>query len=194
MTEVPVRKSEPERFKDNAIGLSMYLEQVMSKLDKKDLDIDIVSFRMASSFVTIADGTTVLTKFIEKSHDDWKQIKEKEFDHFGKQCGKIFSDLGEEWSTKIKNVMQKKNKEGNSIFPEDDINFIWKYIESMVVISIKWIHNQREPILKMVKDENGVEKEHRLYKKKIFPKIPIAEHAETFRVKLVWPSETGETQ
>lgn len=129
--------------------------------------------------------TTIIETFITKSAVYWAQIKERDMNFLIENSAVLFSDLPEKYVTGFTSLFSMKDKNGAALIKTQDIDDLWKFLEAMVRISIRHIHNSREPTYIDVVSKSGDGKVEKClqYTKDYCPTIKVSKLVDIWQIK-----------
>jgi hypothetical protein len=126
------KESIEDKFKINLSNMVIFVEKLSKKLRNHGVNtIDDGKISMVKTGLSFVSGETIITKFIEKSHENfWDEIKGRNEQYFIDHSGDIFSDsvnsdLFREFFT-------------NSIITNAEKNGIWGFFDAFVKLSIRY--------------------------------------------------------
>lgn len=90
------------------------------------------------------DKEFVLKTFVEKSHENWEQIRMRDEDFFVHKAGKVFAGLPLDSVNAFKELFLLRNAKGERFITEDDRDALWDYFESLIRISIHYLQEHPE--------------------------------------------------
>lgn len=165
---------EEERFATNLSGLIETLKEGVVKLNSKGFNsLNPWMIDIASSVIQGQDKKLIIERFIKHAHENmWDKISERSESYFktdGMELIKTFIPL------LTVNIFQeffdKKDDKDQFIISEQFKNTIWSFFDSLVKISITYVHKGRDPYSF---EENG--KIVRKYDKTYFPDVKLKHH------------------
>ena len=170
--------SSVNRFKANAESLAEFIHDLISDCDSKGYkEINPALIGIGVRVISGMNPSTLIDKFIIKSHKIWDEIERKEEIFFIDHAGEIFGSFAN--LNAFKYLVTLEDKNGTKVVPEDDREYIWGYFHSLVKISIKYIHEMRKPQIRMI---DGTERV--VYTDNFFKDIKLNSHAERWEVEL----------
>lgn len=124
--------------------------------------------------------TNLINNFIQYSYKYWSQIKNRDEIFFIEHANDIFKDFGFQKEINLFSALfTTKNSQGQYIILSDDKDAIWEFFESLIKISIKYIHRIRG--LKMIQTPKGLLPR---YQHNTFPEISIRKTAKIWGIEL----------
>ena len=159
-------------------------------------DTKIIS--LLKVIIEACSGERMITNFIKKTNEHWEKIKNRDIEYFKTNGMSLFTSIKEEGlensiddELKSDNVFLKnlkfdhlnnfklllessytKNGEEVDIFNDERKEDIWKILESLVKISIVYIHQERGYV-------NGE------YSREYFPDIQIKENVKKWNIRSI---------
>ncbi len=192
--------NEGERFSANIYDLSNLLRELIQDLYKQNkITLNPLIVGLIGQFIKGYDNIKIMESFVYYSSENWNQIKAKNEDFFFENADEIFADL----ETIIKNsskhvkafktLFSLKKQNGEHEVCQDDRDAIWAYFNSLVKISIKYLHKIKGPTwvhdgTKWRKAYNNSFESDRRYLADV--KISGKKgHAKIWGIKLTWPNK-----
>ena len=171
-----------DKFKTNIIALLDIIHELLEDFSKRaDIKINPQLVMLGKSFINTCSSSMIIDTFIDKSFEHWDRIKTRDEKFFVENCDTIFGDIPLLDTSILKTIYETTDRKGSQLLSDDDKETLWKFFESMVKLSLKHIHEQREPVLKMVENRN-----EKLYSKKLYDYVNLSEHSKIWSVELVW--------
>lgn len=192
------RPPPEERFHHNIIELGQVIHDLVEKVNSKGHKIinpEVVNF--AVCILSKLNHVSVIDTFIRKSSYDeegnpvpfkehcWTKIRARDRKFFLENAGEIFSNLPSNRVDAFGRMFSLKDEDDNPVVPKEDEDEIWEYFESLVRISIKYVHQKRKP--KLIR--RGTEEIRRYEVSTFFSDINIAHHAENWSIELHYTQE-----
>jgi hypothetical protein len=171
MTQPP----EEERFFKNIIEMvKLIRKEVQRCYHEKKTPIDPQLIDMIGAFLQVLDKHTIIRIFINNSHTKcWDKIKMKDREFFRKDAGDIFASLPMDKVNLFSDLFFKYDEAGNRMITDDFERRLWAFFDSLVKISIKYVHKHREP------DASGT------YTKAFsVPEVDIEHHMKSWDIKM----------
>ena len=138
--------SEEERFSTNLIQLSEFVLAIATKSQNKGYNIvDPQVFKIVIAILRQFNKNILIEGFIKRSHKNWQRIKNNDKNFFIENAQDIFKELPSAEVNTFKELFTIKDVKGNSIVEKDDEASLWRFFESLVKISIKYVHKKRIP-------------------------------------------------
>lgn len=180
MSEVP----EEVRFSKNAVVMGHAIHESISVLYEngyKTVNPQIVS--LAVGLIEVFDKHSLIKGFIKNSHlVCWDNIKLRNEQFFSDNSADIFKHLPMDKINLFKDLFNTKNKNGESVVSQDLKDNIWRILDAMIKISIKYVHKHRKPY-SYIKDDKVLNS----YDASFFDDVDIHYHAKEWSVKLEYP-------
>ena len=140
-----------ERFFENMLGLTSFIKVLVEKVsDAGHKIVNPMIIDIAMVILNNYDKNKIIENFILYSHDYWDQIFMKDERFIHENCLIIFQDLPKNHVEAFTHIFLLKNKNGEFIIDSDDKDIIWEYFSSFIKISIKYIHEKRVCVEKIV--------------------------------------------
>jgi len=105
---------------------------------------------LPDAFLESFDKTKLIEAFITQSYKHWYLILKRDRDYFVKHAESIFSGISAGNISAFSKLFEK-GKDGKLIIEQEDEDCISDYFNSLVKISIRYIHRMRQP----VKEKDG---------------------------------------
>jgi len=186
-------ETEEERFHKNVNSLKIVISDEVKRVHDLGLTT-IKSFYINFIFSCLLNEESVskrelIEMFISETSSMWNQVAERDVQFivsFIAETVKKYKDkssvpignFGDEEKNKVLNLFEPpSDKEGIS---KGSMRTIWKFFDSLVIISIKFVHRERGPVLVQREDKSV-----KAYKKNVFP-MKLSKHASVWGVKLEW--------
>lgn len=191
MTTLSSDYSHVNRFHANIIALSDLIYDIVLDASKRGYETvspTLVSLgRMA---LETFDRKWTIDGFIQHGHEHWDNIRNRNESFFEENAGNIFNGLPMNNVDAFKKLFTLKDEAGNFVVPQEDRESVWKFIECMIIICIKYVHEMREPFTR--KGEDG--KIRKFYARgNFFEEITnLNHHAKIWNIKLEWPDPNSE--
>jgi hypothetical protein len=171
-----------ERLGENIVGLTQLCYDIVSDAHKKGYHgVDPTLLDVASNVLSRWDKKNLIDRFITKSHMFWEQIRNKDESFFRKNMGIVFDGLPLVNVDEVAKLFETQDDNGLPIVLKEDRDAIWDFLNSMTKICIKYIHDQRGPILHKVNSDYRP-----FYSKSFFPEIRLESYASKFGIKLIF--------
>ncbi len=178
---------EEERFITNVLDLTALVHELATicwDAGRKEVNPQLVAF--AETYLESYNSVDLIETFIRHSNKHWEKIRTHDEQFYIENAHTIFQHL----PIKTDNVnafklfFTAKDDNGEDIIIEDDRNAIWDIFESLVKISIKYIHRIRG--VKLVSTKEGLRP---AYIGKQFREIKVRELAKLWRIELPVPGQ-----
>ena len=170
-----------EGFQVNILDLVNLCINIVSNIIKAGVEppcsVDIL--RLAHDYIKARNPDQIVTNFIDKSHEAWKDFDKKEEKLLFDNIHALFPGIPQSQVTKVTEIFNVKDKKGELVITDKDKAAIWDFVEGFIGLSIYYIHQNREPIL----SENGKIK----YTKVFYKQIKVSEYAAKFKIDLTVP-------
>ena len=166
-----------DRFHVNLLSLSELMIDIVPN-DFEGISIGVLDLGKAHlDSWEDEDKEKAINDFIENTHKYWTTLIAKKASVFlVEQSPKIFSYFGN-----YADVFKKLFLDEKAI-KKDDITLIWKYMTAFVKQSIKYIHEKREPLHKIINNHYMP-----IYNHKYMEHIDVPQYAKFWEVNLEWP-------
>jgi hypothetical protein len=173
--------SHEERLSDNIVGLVQLCRDIVADANAMGYhSIDPTMLDVGAKILSKLDKKDIINRFISTSSPYWEQIRLKDEDFFKRNMSSIFEGLPAGHINSISKLFSAVDSTtGQPIIGEEDREGVWEFLISMVKICIKYIHQNRQPILYNV---DGNLKP--FYKSEFYMEVPLEKHASRYNVKL----------
>lgn len=144
---------EEERFHANIIGLMEFVQDYMSSIKNDSVNAQLIDF--AKCLINNYDKRDLIDIFIHRSNASWEEIRCRDDSFFKKNAGEIFDIIpmsNIDTFTKIFTLVEN----GDIVIDNDFKDTLWDYFDSLIIISIKYIHKKREPYSTPSSDGKGI--------------------------------------
>lgn len=154
-------KSPIDRFYDNALSFSEFIEYLVDDLNKRGhINIPSCVIGIAIGMLKEYNKKDLIQGFIRKSYDHWNDIKNKNDSSISDNAMVIFSAIPQNYVKSFSEIFKKKDNNDNPIISNEQRNIIWDFLHPFIKISIKYIHESQNPYI----DNNGQRKYKNKYK------------------------------
>lgn len=135
-----MKMQHEERFKKNLESLAGYIVDVNDGAVKRGVRImDSGLLRVGSNLVSGISAKTIIETFISKSNKSWENIRLHDQVYFNTKALDFFAGVPEEMVVKMRTLLMGKDGAGNYYVGDDVRVMIWKYLESFVKMSLKYL-------------------------------------------------------
>lgn len=172
---------EEERFAKNAtIMAQAVLEGVKCLYDAGYKTINPTTIELAVTVISAFNKHYLIQGFIENSHEKcWDNIKNRDEKFFIDNASSIFKYLPMDKVDLFKDLFLTTDAKGNSVVSQSLKNQLWSLFDTMIKISIKYIHKHRNPHSYFT--DAGP---RNAYGSSFFDEVNIAHHADVWKVQL----------
>lgn len=175
---------EEERFYKNTLIMAQAIHESVKKLydaGYQTIQPDLVEF--AITLISSFNKEFLIQGFITNAHETcWDVIKKRDELFFVENASNIFRHLPMDKVNLFKDLFLTKDKNGRSVVPQSLKDDLWEIFDSMIKISIKYIHKKREPY--SFSDHDDIVN---AYKLDFFEDVNVEHHAKVWNVKLDFP-------
>ncbi len=177
--------SNADRFMTNITDMVDLVKELITDCYAAGLTkINPVLIDAAGVYMKTFGKDKLIDSFAERSHKYWSLIYHRDKRFFIENASSVFQDLPMNDVDAFKVLFSSddvKDEEGNVIVSGEDQEGIWLYFDSIIKISIKYIHEKRGPTT-VIKD--GVAR--KVYSKEVFRDIKVKKYAKMWKVDLSW--------
>lgn len=143
MAQIP---SCETRFKENSKYMAQYSGELLEKLYNEGLtQIDSTFVSFAVLFINSYESKKLIEDFIIFSAPYWDSILEKDEHFFDKNVYTVFSDYPIQTVDAFRSLFKGKKPDGSNFISQEVKDKIWATLQSLIKISIKYIHRERNP-------------------------------------------------
>lgn len=143
-------KTQAEKFNITVYDFVCICEDILGDLNQNNIiNVDLSKLQLVKSLLDVKNPNTdnmsasnnslFMNQFIEKTHNYWNKISEKDELYFIQNISSIFNGLGGDHMDVLKHIFTGHNVD------IDTKNIIWDYIHALIRISIVHIHYSKEP-------------------------------------------------
>lgn len=193
-----MEKTQEEKFKEVMVGtphevdgkvelrdgFTGAIHEIISDLwDQGYKQVDPKLIKLIEAWLNTEPILDIMNTFIANSYPFWSQIKKRKEDFFVSNLEKVFEKLPyKDKLGKFSKLFTMTDEFGERILSKEDRDIIWEYMESLVRISIVYIHKGRKPDA-TIKDG----KAQAIYREHFFEDIKqLNRIAKDWGVKLTW--------
>ena len=139
-------------FKENVLDLVKWLSDLIDYIYNQGYrNIPAPTIvKMAVNFIEKQNAKIMIETFIEKSYSHWDQIEKKQEQFFFDNISTIFGDLPITAVDAFKSLFLLTDSGGRKVVDTEDRDYIWEAFDTLIQLSIRYIHEQRQPSLHMV--------------------------------------------
>jgi len=131
--------SEEERLHANMLGMLDALISIVAYLDSHNkTTIPPIILTGGRKVIEKYDKKSLITMLVAKSEEHWDKIHEKKEDFFINNADKIFAMFGTDKVTIFTTLFTATDTSGKKLVSEQNKENLWRFIHSMVKISIKY--------------------------------------------------------
>lgn len=171
------------RFVENVKGMSEMIIDLIDSVQKQGHPtISPVMVKLGVAFILSKNPIDIIQNFINRSYPHWNEILSRDETFFVKHANSIFGDVPSDSVDAFKELFTLRDDNEEFVVNKDDREAIWEYFDSLIKISIKYIHENRGPKLK-----EKVGKTVKCYSKHFMDDIDIIKYAPKWKVKLEFP-------
>lgn len=171
-----------EGFQVNILDLVNLCMNIVSNIIKAGVEppcsVDIL--RLAHDYVKARNPDQIVTNFIDKSHEAWKDFDKKEEKMLFDNIHALFPGIPQSQLTSVTKIFTVRDKKGELVITPKDKAAIWEFVEGFIGLSIYYIHQNRVPV--------ATEEGKFRYTKVFYKQIKVSEFAAKFKIDLAVPS------
>jgi hypothetical protein len=136
-----------ERFKDRVIQFCEFVKTILQEANDAGIKTPASPFVMdlIKNFIRKEESDKVITTFILRSHASWDRAKAREKDYFRTDGLKAFYGIPEKNLEEFNQLFDTRKPDGTLLFDETVQEGVWEMFESLIKISICYVHRQRKP-------------------------------------------------
>lgn len=177
-----------ERFYQTMIELSNLLYEIISVCyENKYTTLNPLTIKAAELIIKLCEYDTIIVNFIDYSLSIiennkvviWEKILTRDESFFLENANDIFakdSYVPVDNINAFKIIFTTLDPQGNPIISDEEKIIIWEYFDTLLKISIKFIHDGRKPYLN--------DNQESCYKERYYSDIPILEYAKRYNLQL----------
>jgi len=190
---------EEERFLTNILDLTYLIHELSGTCYDAGYDVNPTLIMFAAKYLENSDPVTLIEPFIKYSYKFWGEetedengnkiggeIKNRKEEFFINNAHEIFKNLPIQ-SDKLnafKILFTATYKNGDDIIDQDERNNLWEMFDTLVKISIKYVHRVRGIVLKST--PNGIVPK---YKNPLFTYVKVGELSKIWKIDLPIPGK-----
>lgn len=172
---------EPERFYScvvNLIDIAGDASGELAELGLTGLSTDLIE--TAKGFLSGYNKDGLIQMFIEKGHAEcWTKVNERNDKFFLENADRLFGTIKGFDLNLFQDVFCKDPQTGKFLLSKELIDDVWLNLDSMIKISINYIHNMRRP---GQVPQNGVMVS--CYYNIFYNEVDLAAHAAIWKMEL----------
>lgn len=174
--------SVAEGFQVNITDLINLCMNIVSNIIKAGVQppCSLEILRLSHDYIKGRNPDQIVTNFIDKSFEAWKDFDKKEEKILFDNIHALFPGIPQSQLTSVTQIFTIRNRQGELIITDADKKAIWDFVEGFIGLSIYYIHQNREP----VSTGNGKFK----YTKVFYKHIKVSEYASKFKIDLAVPT------
>lgn len=140
---------EEVKFHTNICGfLQTLYDDIISFRNDGYVIYDPDKFMLFKTYVTLYDKKQLIEMFILNGYGElWDKIGERDERFFIENIHKIFNKLPSTEVSIFRNIFTMEDKNGDKLFTKEDKDEIWNLFDSLIKISINYIHQKRDPCI-----------------------------------------------
>lgn len=132
----------------------------------------------------------IITNFIDYSAHCWDMVLKKDEDFFKTEAWVLFRDIPksvvDQFYTLFTTRSDDTDPESDFLIDRDDRDILWVYFSTMIKITLHYIHEERDPWFRIIKNGN-TEKNVVVYKNKSFKsEIDLNDHCVKWKIDRVF--------
>lgn len=178
---------EEERFFDNTKVMGEAILDGVKKLCNTGYNkISPLTIEGAMILISAYDKHVLIRSFIENSHEEcWDMIKKRDEGFFINNAGNIFKKLNKDKVDFFKELFISRDANGNPVISQSLKDQIWDIFDSLIKISIKYVHKHRNPYSIVSKNDEKVIQ--RAYGTPFYDDVDIGHHVRVWNMTLDFP-------
>ena len=170
----------PEMCQANLIDLCGEVKRILDKLYKEKLiNFNPILITIGQGILSKYVPDVIIDNFIKNTCQHWEKINEKDENFFIENAGDLLKDYPVGDIDPFKEIFK------NNYIDDNDKELLWEYLESLIKISIIYIHQERKPYY--IENDDGIKKKSYDKNYQYQPQVPIIKMANLYNVKLEWP-------
>lgn len=177
-----------QKFKYNVSELIGLVEETLQYMSSKGVSIPLgdIVLGMGKATVDAENEVSLIEGFIRSSIPFWPAIKARKEEDMAQHIGLILGKLPQGLADMVQGTLKMKQG-GELVIAPETMNAIWEYLESLVTLSVRYIHQKRAPALIDGKMQytnptyaDGVAREGQPF----IPKVVVREMVELWQIKM----------
>lgn len=124
----------------------------------------------------------LITHFVEKIYEHWDSIFDKDDKFFEENANKVFEGAPTDQINAFSVIYKAEDKVGKRVLVEEDDKYIWDCFHAMVKQSIRFVHEKREPVIRV--DDKGTPV--KTYQNDFANYVDVPKSSKKWNVKLEW--------
>lgn len=163
-----------DKFFINMMDTTTVVRYLVEKLNKHgNYSVSVSVVDIAKAALLVFSRETLIRGFIIGSYDFWDSIKNKNDNVIEDHSDIIFGGFSSTYVDGFKEMFKAKKEDGSLIINQKDRETIWTFLHALVKISIRYVHEMREPysdskgdlhyhnkfFTKEIKDKDGTREE-----------------------------------
>ncbi|AHH02032.1 hypothetical protein pv_466 [Pithovirus sibericum] len=129
-----------ERFKTNLISLAEYIVDVnQDAINRGHKLMESSVLNLGVGILKVITGPSMVETFVRNSSPHWDKIRSRDQDYFNSKALDFFEGIPEGQIVAIRLLLTGKNDKGEFYVKDEVREMIWKYLESFVRISIRYL-------------------------------------------------------
>jgi hypothetical protein len=148
MSSSIVQIPSSERFKSNLSTLLNFCDEIITKAYTENVSTldPQKTIRIPMLFIHAASSQMIIEEFITYTYPLWAQIHKKNEFELLEEIKRLSAIVGSKSIEIIRELLVLKNTDGSSYISNEEREILWKYLSSLIKISLHYIHEVREPI------------------------------------------------
>jgi hypothetical protein len=162
-----------ERFKRRLLEFIEFTKSVIVEGNAAGIQTPVSPLIMdlSKAFIEKEDAGKIVTTFTIRSLKSWDKIKNRDVEYIKNAGSNIFEGVPEKSVAEIKVLQDVLRPDGTRLFNETVQEGIWGYFDSLVKLSVCYVHKERcpDPVTKK-------------YTKNFFPDMKIKSEVERWGI------------
>lgn len=135
------------RFQTNTLHIANFCTDIISKASEHNLtQIDPIVIKVGIVFLqNNYTPENLIVNWITYSYPFWEQIRNCKEEFFDENVKTVFANYDAEMIRMFRELFYTTRPDGSSLISKDQKNKIWTSFQSLVKISLHYIHESRHP-------------------------------------------------
>ncbi len=162
-----------ERFKRRLIEFIEFTKSVIVEGNAAGIQTPVSPLIMdlSKAFIEKEDAGKIVTTFTIRSLKSWDKIKNRDVEYIKNAGSSVFEGVPEKSVSDFRNLHDVLRPDGTKLFNETIQEGIWDYFDSLVKLSVCYVHKERcpDPVTKK-------------YTKNFFPDMKVKSEVERWGI------------
>lgn len=166
-----------ERFKERLCQFIDYTKSIVIEANENGIETPVSPFilDLSKNFIGKEDSDKIVTTFILRSFPNWERIRLHDLEFMKGEGLKSFYGIPEKNLKEFTALFDLVKPDGNRLLSEEIEVKLWDFFESLVHISICYVHMKRKPALNPATNKVG-------YTENFFPDMKVKAQVELWKI------------